>query len=156
MRASRFIIPDFFDRGAEMRQAVERHFDDPYAHRSETHAVWNYWYVPGSYTFLRAEPARIFESALLAAFTQRLRDWSLEHLGLDVLSHPRLSLYVNGCGQTFHNDNGNGRWAYVYSLTRWDQRSFTGGETGLFMEESYWDSERCTHTRGAERLFDFI
>ena len=45
-----------------------------------------------------------------------LRTWSLETLGLGTVTRPYLSLYVPGCLQGWHNDSGNGRFAYVYSL----------------------------------------
>src|SRR5262245_24135959 len=43
-------------------------------------------------------------------------------------SWPNLSLYVPGCRQGWHNDSLNGRFGFVYSLTR-DVRRTVGGET---------------------------
>jgi hypothetical protein len=74
-----------------------------------------------------------------------LRTWSLETLGLGTVTRPYLSLYVPGCRQGWHNDSGNGRFAYVYSLTR-DTRLTTGGET-LVMREG--DGLRRNLTRPA-------
>jgi hypothetical protein len=42
-----------------------------------------------------------------------------------------LSVYVNGCKQNLHNDAENGQVAYVFSLSRWNERNFSGGETIL-------------------------
>lgn len=39
-----------------------------------------------------------------------------------------LSYYVDGCEQALHCDNPHGPWAFVLSLTEWDEREFTGGE----------------------------
>ena len=46
---------------------------------------------------------------------------------------PSLGLYVAGCRQGLHNEARNGRFAFVYSLTR-DQRRTIGGETLVFRE----------------------
>jgi len=40
----------------EMRRDIETHFAKPEEHRAETHQVWNYWFVPESYTYLRTAP----------------------------------------------------------------------------------------------------
>jgi hypothetical protein len=47
------------------------------------------------------------------------------------ITRPYLSLYVSGCKQGMHNDSGNGRFGYVYSLTR-NSRATQGGETILY------------------------
>ena len=36
-----------------MRADIDAHFADPMKHNAEQHQVWNYWYVPGLYTYLR-------------------------------------------------------------------------------------------------------
>ncbi len=41
----------------------------------------------------------------------------------------RMSYYIDGCSQDLHCDNPQGPFAYVLSLTKWDIRRFTGGET---------------------------
>ncbi len=42
---------------------------------------------------------------------------------------PWLSFYIDGCEQRMHTDSWHGPFAYVLSLTEWDKREFTGGET---------------------------
>jgi len=116
-----------------MRAAAEAHFQDPYRHRPESHHVWNYWYVPGIYTYLRAVPERVLGRELVVAFHERLRRWAIERLGLASVTWPMLSLYVDGCGQGIHNDSTNGRFGYVFSLTRNDRNS-RGGETIVWKE----------------------
>ena len=49
-------------------------------------------------------------------------------LGLSHITRPYLSLYVPGRRQSWHNDATNGRFAFVYSLTR-NERRASGGET---------------------------
>jgi hypothetical protein len=116
-----------------MRAAAEAHFQEPYKHRPETHNVWNYWYVPGIYTYLRARPESVLGRELVTGFHQRLRRWAIERLGLGNVTWPMLSLYVDGCGQGIHNDSTNGRFGYVFSLTRNDRNS-RGGETIVWKE----------------------
>ena len=47
----------------EMRRDIETHFAKPEGHRPETHQVWNYWFVPDSYTYLRTAPEKVIERA---------------------------------------------------------------------------------------------
>jgi hypothetical protein len=127
----------FSDRAEAMRADIDAHLGDPYGH-AERHQVWDYWYVPDSYTYLRTRPERVLAETLVRAFVQRLRQFALARLGLSTVTHPYLSLYVNGCSQTQHNDAHNGAVAYVFSLTRWTERSFTGGETLIYRQQDYW------------------
>jgi hypothetical protein len=111
-----------------MRRDIEAHFANPAEHRPETHQVWNYWFVPDSYTYLRTAPEKVLERRRIEAFHNALRDWSVAMLGMANVTWPYLSLYVSGCRQNWHNDSTNGRFGFVYSLTR-DQRRTIGGET---------------------------
>ena len=141
------VFDDFLpkDLADAMRADIDAHFAKPGAHGPDTHQVWNYWFVPELYTYLRTSPEKIFRGDRTKAFMQALRTWSLETLGLGKVTLPYLSLYVPGCRQGWHNDSGNGRFAYVYSLTR-DTRLTTGGET-LVMREG--DGLRRNLTRPA-------
>ncbi|WP_129782632.1 hypothetical protein [Peristeroidobacter soli] len=58
----------------------------------------------------------------------------MENLGLVPADVPSLHLMVNGCRLGLHSDFHNGVWGYVYSLTRWDRRKFSGGETLLLRD----------------------
>ncbi len=120
-----FLPPDL---ALAMRRDIETHFASPAEHRPETHQVWNYWFVPGSYTYLRTTPEKIIERGRVEAFHNALRDWSIAMLGMANATWPFLSLYVSGCRQNWHNDSVNGRFGFVYSLTR-DERRTIGGET---------------------------
>jgi hypothetical protein len=48
------------------------------------------------------------------------------------------------CRQELHSDIPQGPWAYVFSLTNWDERTLRGGETLLLSEEmlDLWRSYR--------------
>jgi hypothetical protein len=139
---------------AAMRAAIDAHFGDPMRHQPGTHQVWNYWYVPGLYTYLRTSPDKIMPRALVAAFQDRLLRWAKERLGLGHVTWPYLSLYVDGCAQGIHNDSTNGRFGFVYSLTRNDRHS-RGGETIVFKEGDPFRS-RMTRAEAGRGLYDLI
>jgi 2OG-Fe(II) oxygenase superfamily len=135
VRAPYIIVDDFLplDIAEAMRSDIDAHFANPDAHRPDLHQVWNYWFVPDLYTYLRTSPERIIGAASLENFVRVLRAWSGEALGLGEVTWPYLSLYVGGCRQSLHNDSENGRFAFVYSLTR-NRRTTTGGETIILNE----------------------
>jgi len=150
------VVEDFFDEGEALRAAFDAYFADADRKGGPARQIWDYWYVPGLYTYLRADPARLLPAELLERFVGRLQAWATERLGLSRVSPPYLSLYVNGCGQGLHNDAGNGRWGFVYSLTRWDRRSFTGGETLLFRDRGYWETLAMARPGAGQALYDLI
>ncbi len=133
--APHVVIDDFLplDLALSMRADIDRHFASPEQHRPETHQVWNYWYVPGTYTYMRTTPDKVIETDKVTRFVSALRDWTVARLGLAQVSWPVLSLYVDGCNQQLHNDSTNGRFAYVYSLTN-PVRQTIGGGTLLMSE----------------------
>jgi len=130
IRERLIIVDDFLpiELAEAMRLGIDEHFANPQRHAPPTHQVWNYWYVPELYAYLRTQPEKVIGQSLVAQFGQRLAAWSTQTLGLARVTHPYLSLYVPGCRQNLHNDSVNGRLGFVYSLTR-DVRLTTGGET---------------------------
>jgi hypothetical protein len=62
-------------------------------------------------------------------------------------------LYVDGCGQTIHNDAANGQMGFVYSLTKWEERNFLGGETLLFHPVNYWETDRITRSGAGTNFY---
>lgn len=155
MQKGYIVVENFFGGSEEMRAAFEAHFSNPHTHTPQ-HQVWNYWYVPDQYTYLRTNPGKIIPEQLISNFVQRLNQWASSALGVTARSNPWLSLYVNGCGQGLHNDSLNGQLGYVYSLTRWDQRSFLGGETILFHPENYWETERIKTSGAGASFYDKV
>ncbi|MBV9153371.1 MAG: hypothetical protein JO213_14745 [Alphaproteobacteria bacterium] len=131
MQTAPLIVIDGFlpaELALQMRRAIDEHFTNPHLHRPETHQVWNYWFVPELYTYLRANPEKVIGRDWATAFHSALRRWSIATLGMANVTWPYLSLYVDGCRQGWHNDSLNGRFGFVYSLTR-DLRRTIGGET---------------------------
>lgn len=150
------VIDDFFPEADALRVGIDAHFAEPGKHRPESHQVWNYWHVPGLYTYLRTSPEKVLPRALLDRFIARLRAISLYRFGLGDVTWPYLSLYVAGCQQGLHNDARNGRFGYVYSLTRWDERKFLGGETLIFNEQDYFGSTAITQANAGLGLYELV
>jgi hypothetical protein len=133
------VVPDFFAQAEEMREI----FDDRMGRersRGPESFIWDYWHVPGQYTYLRTFGDRYFPEPLAGAFLSHLRAWGRDVLGCGTITPPWLSYYVEGCVQELHADVPHGPWAYVFSLTRWDERGFSGGETELLSPETleFW------------------
>jgi hypothetical protein len=134
-RAPYIVVDDFLplDAALAMRKDIEAHFGTPERHKPDTHQVWNYWFVPKMYTYLRATPEKVIERPRVQNFYDALLSWSSNTLGMAYVTWPYLSLYVSGCRQGLHNDALNGRFGFVYSLTP-NERKTSGGETIIFHE----------------------
>jgi hypothetical protein len=144
-------VPGFFGRANDLRSLFEERVG-PSREGSESRFVWDYWHIPGQYTYFRTPALSIIPPSLLAEFTTALRAWGREHLGTERVTMPWLSFYIEGCRQELHSDVVQGMWSYVYSLTPWADRQFTGGETLLADERllGYWasfDPERSSESR---------
>ena len=150
------ILDDFLprDEAVAMRRQINGHFAEPHRHTADRHQIWNYWHVPGLYTYLRTKPEKVIEQALVARFVQALTIWSEYMLGLGHVTWPYLSLYVDGCEQKLHNDSVNGRFGFVYSLT-WDERKTMGGETIVLKEGDLFRANMGRASAG-EGLLDLI
>lgn len=124
-----------------MRATFDARFAEPRRARADRF-VWDYWHVPGQYTALRTSAEDYFPRATFSRFLERLAAFGRRTLGCHALSFPWLSCYVEGCRQELHGDLPHGPFAWVYSLTRWRGRRFSGGETLLLRDHAldYWDS----------------
>lgn len=139
MKRSLHTIDSFFPRADALRAHFDERFADP-RQATGDRFVWDYWHVPGQYTALRTPAWLYFPKKDYEAFHQQLVWWGRRTLGCHDVSPPWLSVYVDGCEQLFHGDLPHGPWAFVFSLTNWKTRRFTGGETLLFREEvlDFW------------------
>ncbi len=148
--AHRFRVVDQFSPKANaLRAHFEGRFADPRATTADRF-VWDWWHVPGQYTALRTPAYAFFPQKLYDAFHQQLVWWGRRVLGCHDVSPPWLSCYVNGCEQRLHGDLPHGHHAFVFSLTPWLRRRFTGGETLLVRDEvlDFWSD--FVSTRGVE------
>jgi hypothetical protein len=140
------IVDDFFDDAREMRSVFDERLGTRRGAPRERF-VWDYWHVPEQYTYIRTFAEEFFPSGLYGRFLDRLTAWGRETLGCTTIISPWLSYYINGCRQELHADIPHGPWAYVFSLTHWDERTFSGGETLLLSEDTldFWRSYRDAH-----------
>ena len=121
-------IDQFYDRADALRGVFDRRFKEPLQASAERF-VWDYWHVPGEYTHLRTPAFNYFPRAIYERFHRHLVKFGREQLGCHDISPPWLSCYVEGCRQEPHQDVPHGPLAFVFSLTPWSNRTFTGGET---------------------------
>jgi 2OG-Fe(II) oxygenase superfamily len=150
------VIDDFLPSGQaqEMRGAIEAHFGGTDRHSRDTHMIWNYWHVPSLYTYLRTLPELVLGPQLADSFHTSLFKWSIETLGLGASKSAYLSLYVAGCRQGQHNDAANGRFGFVYYLTK-NVRKTSGGETLIWREDDYLGARMFRPSAG-ENFFHSI
>ena len=106
--------------------------------------------MPDQYTLVRTPADQFFGETDYAAFCDALTEFGQRELGCNAITQPWLSYYVDGCEQRMHTDSWHGPFAYVFSLTNWDGRKFTGGETFIMEGKAldYW--RRFDATAGLE------
>jgi hypothetical protein len=139
-----FLVVDrFAAESRALRKTFDERFADPRSTRGDRF-VWDWWHVPGQYTALRTPAWTYFPRRVYESFHRRLVAWGRETLGCHDISPPWLSLYIEGCRQELHGDLPHGPFAFVYSLTNWNQRTFAGGETLLVRDEvlDFWHDFR--------------
>jgi hypothetical protein len=143
------VVNDFFPEAESMRAAFDARVRDTY--RQDLN--WQYFCAPQMYTYLRTVPAQIFPKPMFGRFMQYLKEWCLENAGLIPTGDPNLHLMINGCTLALHSDFHNGTCAFVYSLTRWDTRKFSGGETLLLKDGQ--PSYKKHHVHG-DSLYELV
>ena len=132
-------VDNFYAAASELRQTFDAHFSEPrQAHPMRF--VWDYWHVPDQYTLHRTQAADYFDPDEFKALTDALTAYGQRELGCRAISPPWLSFYTSGCEQALHADVPQGPLAYVLSLTKWDERQFSGGETAILQPQvlDYW------------------
>lgn len=141
VRRDLLVVDGFFDDARKLRGVLDERYADP--RRTEPRRfAWDWWHVPDQYTLLRTPAWEFFPPAVYRRLHASLVKFGREQLGCWDITPPWLSCYVEGCGQQLHADVPHGPWAFVYSLTEWDARRFTGGETLLLRRSTvdYWPS----------------
>jgi hypothetical protein len=144
------VFGEFFDDADLLRRAYDAHFDDRISLRADRF-VWDYWYVPEFFTYLRALPQSIFPESVLEAFLARLLSFGRKELGCRRVLLPTVNCHIDGCWHNFHTDADKGPWAYVYSLTHWETRRFAGGQT-VVLNPAILDYWRTSESGGNEPL----
>lgn len=143
------IQPHFFDASKALRAHFDARFADPRKTQSDRF-VWDYWHIEDQYTLIRTPARYFFPKPLFEKLENALLDYGANVLGCHGISDPWISYYIDGCSQNLHADNPHGPWAYVYSLTNWEKRKFTGGETLVAQPNflDYWS--RFSSEQGTE------
>jgi hypothetical protein len=119
---------DFYPEVNQLRSEFDERFGNPYQATSNRFC-WDYWSIPDKYRLLRTPAEQLFSKKNFTPFMNHLLNWGRRNLGCQMISHPWLSAYTDGCYQNLHSDVPHGPFSFVYSLTRWKKRSFRGGET---------------------------
>ena len=151
------IEDQFYPHAKKLRTSFENRFANP-LHASSDRFCWDYWLVPNQYRLLRTPAAEFFGDALFQPFLSHLLAWGRSQLGCQMISHPWLSVYLDGCHQALHSDVPHGPWSFVYSLTPWANRTFKGGRTILARPKLLRYFEEISHDRSDEtsEFFQFI
>ena len=122
------IHPNFYSGAKTLRGYFEEVFSNPHSTDSRRFC-WDPWSVEGQYRLLRTPAQSFFPKTMFSGFLDYLLRWGRENLGCQMISHPWLSAYTDRCYQGLHSDVPHGPFSFVYSLTNWNARSFSGGET---------------------------
>lgn len=148
---------NFYENVDQMRKHFDKHFENP-LQTNENRFCWDYWYVENQYKLIRTPADHFFGQTIYDEFKNHLISWGKANLGCNNISPMWLSYYIDGCEQQLHSDSPHGPWAFVYSLTRWDQRIFTGGETYLLKPETlaYWECFDTNHSVEKPQLIENI
>lgn len=151
------ITKDGFDASGslitDMRQAFDDRFSNPLETTSERF-VWDYWHVPSQYSLMRTPADAFFPDDLYQQLESQILDFGCRELGCRSISPIWLSYYVHGHRQEFHTDAPHGPLAFVLSLTDFEQRKFSGGETMLLKDRilNFWK----THGEKSIELHDIL
>lgn len=143
-----------FSGAARLRTHFEQTFRNP-QRATPDRFCWDYWTIPGQYRLLRTPASSFFPDSLYQPFLAELLSWGRNQLGCQMISHPWLSAYVDGCHQNLHSDVPHGPFSFVYSLTPWKSRTFSGGETLIAKPELLRYFSELRHDRSHEEA-DFI
>lgn len=140
------IEDNFLEDPLPLRLKFESTMSTPLKPRS-ARFVWDPWHVPGQYDLLRTPADHFFGHELHDRLVEALLTYGESHLGCRGISPLWLSCYTDGHRQELHTDSPHGPWAFVYSLTRYNEQNFTGGETQILQPQmlNYWptfDSSR--------------
>jgi hypothetical protein len=130
-RYSPFETHSEFHEGARaLRHEFDERFKDS-VRADSRRFCWDFWNRGDQFRLLRTPASAFFKDSSYRAFIRHLTMWGRENLGCQMISHPWLSAYVDGCQQRLHTDVPHGPFSFVFSLTHWTKRTFRGGETLL-------------------------
>lgn len=132
------IVKNFYPEAKKLRQHFDLVQKDGRSTQSQRF-VWDHWYVPDQYCHLRTPAYLYFPKGEYLKFHKHLVLWGRKYLGCWDVSPPWMSLYLDGHSQDWHCDQPHGPWAFVYSLTPFQNlktKKFSGGQTALLRKEA--------------------
>lgn len=146
----------FFAKAQQLRSEFDQRFSvdaDPAGR-----FVWDMWHVPNQYRLLRTPARNFFSEKLYDSFHQQLAWWGRDVLGCHDVSPIWMSSYTDGCFQNLHGDLPHGPFAFVFSLTNWSRRSFSGGETLILKDRilNFWQDPRFPNGLESDDVFERI
>eukprot|EP00238_Polyblepharides_amylifera_P009191 CAMPEP_0196590912 /NCGR_PEP_ID=MMETSP1081-20130531/67937_1 /TAXON_ID=36882 /ORGANISM="Pyramimonas amylifera, Strain CCMP720" /LENGTH=394 /DNA_ID=CAMNT_0041914137 /DNA_START=56 /DNA_END=1240 /DNA_ORIENTATION=+ len=148
---------NFLKCAEELKDMFDSRFSDP----RETHPerfLWDYWHVPKQYSLVRTPAQLYFPEELYQEMEDSLLEYAQEVLGCRACTQIWLSYYTDGHFQALHTDAPHGPWAFVLSLTDWENRRFEGGETMIMQPGilDYWKTFDPTKGLEAGNLFSTV
>ena len=152
------LIQDRFSKQAgRLREEFDRLYQDPRKADSRRFS-WDWWHVPGQYTLLRTPAYAFFTQAVWKKFEQDLLEFGQKQLGCTAITPPWMSCYIDGCRQEVHSDVPHGPFAFVFSISPWKNRKFTGGETLILGDEvlDWWSNLTTMPGLEREHLFKTV
>jgi hypothetical protein len=126
-------------QAAALRATFVSRFAEPRGTASNRF-VWDNWHCGEQYNLVRTPAQPFFGDKAYAELCDQITAFGQRELGCETITPPWLSYYVDGCSQALHTDAWHGPFAYVLSLTEWEGRAFTGGETRIMRREilDFW------------------
>eukprot|EP00798_Chlamydomonas_sp_ICE-L_P002375 gene2375-8682_t len=148
-QALHVIVEDSFlveDLAVSLRGVFDERFQDPRKTTPERF-LWDYWHIPNQYTLVRTQAQVYFPGDLYDQLEDALISYGETYLGCRAITPVWMSYYIDGCSQELHCDNPHGPFAFVLSLTDWENRKFLGGETMILKPGilDYWGSVYQPH-----------
>jgi Family of unknown function (DUF6065) len=142
------IVNEFFAQAPEMRGALDSKF-----HAADFAQIWNFRTSRAGFFFLDSEPFRLLPSDLVQAFVDRMRAWATDTLGTSSVTPPVLTALIDGCERWPAVEPNAGKYGYVFSLTNWSKKRFSGGEVIVAQSSSSDTKNRFFAGAQMERLF---
>lgn len=158
MKADHFQVHKNFSSNAKaLEDYYQSVFSKPLEATSERFC-WDYWHVADQYTHLRTPAWEFFPEDIYSDWHNTILQFGREFLGCHEITPPWLSCYIDGCKQNLHADLPHGPWAFVFSLTPWKKKTFSGGETLIMKPEilDYWVSMDRSKGLSPNDIFDKV
>jgi hypothetical protein len=150
-------IDGFYARADGLRDALVATHGDVRRVKAERFC-WDYWHVENQYTLLRTPAEDYFGREAYVELEEALLKYAREELGCSGITPVWMSAYVHSMRQELHADVPHGPWAFVLSLTDWDNRKFSGGETQIMRPErlNYWKNFDATEVVERGQILETI